>query len=218
MRRVPVPLTVNTTSVSGSSPGTLSEGATHASRVPPAVVKAAGSRVATVTLSQGWRDSAVAIARPICPPPITRTRRLVMPPARVIARWTAAAAIEAAPRAIPVSARARLPAWRAAWHSLLSSGPVVYWARAAAYAVRSCPTNWTSPSTIDSIPPATRRRCRAASIPDARIGHAHGAVSLPQTASHDAAMTSSIADGASSGVTAYTSVRPQVESTSHSVA
>jgi hypothetical protein len=92
----------------------VSDRTAHACREAPAAAKASGSRVATVTHSQRWRDRAAAIARPICPPPTIRTRRLAIPPTCVVANWTAAAAIEGAPVAIPVSARARLPAWSAA--------------------------------------------------------------------------------------------------------
>ena len=121
-------------------------------------------RFATTTWAAPALAAVVAASELIDPAPTTSTLR---PLSDGLPTASAAASIPTLTRlapvwSIPVSECARLPVRRAAEPTSPSTRPRVPFCRATLSAVRTCPRIWPSPTTMESSPAATARRCLTA--------------------------------------------------------
>ena len=102
---------------------------------------------------------------PISPDPMTNARHVDRSPNVLFASSTATELTEAALRLIAVSVRARFPTVTARLNSFSTTLLPAFVSRATSYASRTCPRISFSPTTKESSPQATEKRCLTASSP-----------------------------------------------------
>ena len=119
----------------------------------------AAVRLSTAMLAAPPRERCATAREAIAPAPITSARA---PATGTVLRSRAAVTSEGAARSMSVSAWARLPTRRACWKRVLRAGPTVPCSWPIRSASRVWPRIWPSPTTIESSPDATWKRCETA--------------------------------------------------------
>ena len=155
-----LPVAEITRSASGTTAGrSASETASAGVSTSPATNSAFGTvRLATTISETAVSSSVRAASVPISPAPTTTADPSVRS-ISVAASRTAAEPRETTPSLIEVSLRARSPTCSAFVTASFRTGPMPPADFDSSYASRSWPLIWSSPSTSDSSPAATRIRC-----------------------------------------------------------
>ena len=148
---------------------------------------------------------------PASPAPITSTVFSARSPGPSRASSTAIDETDTGRRPIVVRSRTFRPTRIAVWNSRDSAGLCVSACVAAVKAPRTCPRISVSPTTIESMPAATRNRCRAASSPLTAV-NGTPSIGISPLSSLSSATIGRGSSTARASVT-YTSVRLHVEST-----
>ena len=159
------PVAVTTMSVDASSSIIASQGTAIPCTLAASAAARHAVRFVTPMWCTSWARRWVAVSSAISPAPTTSARRRSRRPKILRAREMAAKLTETAPSPSPVSARTRLPTLNAQWNSRLSAALVWPRSEATAYASLTWPRICGSPTTRESSPAATRKRCRVTAAP-----------------------------------------------------